>query len=570
MIEAYCKQFFGYGRWDAPIWFVGLEEAGAGTPEELQSRLLAWDQRGRRELEDAPTFYPACGQNQWHGQGATLQKPTWRQLMRMLLLARGEPIGENALLEYQQQDFGAFAGNVCLTELSPLPTRNQTHWPYADHAGLPGWLQTRDQFMEKILPARIATLREKIAIHHPRAVLFYFWKHRQSAEAVAGGEFQLLLHGDSCGALRDELLGFSHTGTQYFITGHPAAQYPGDPDNYFAELGQHFQNHYRKLFASKPRVHQKTNILMHLSPKFEQALHYATLVHAHQVRKGSGTPYIAHLLGVASITLENGGNENEAIAALLHDAGEDAGGDGRIADIRHRFGDAVADIVQGCTDAVTIPKPPWRKRKEDYIAHIPTASASVRLVSSSDKLYNARAILADFRQVGDDVWKRFTGGKDGTLWYYRSLISAFRQAGSSPLIDELNRVVTETEHLAKSGHSSTTNNLFIKMASPADLSPGHRAWNGNDRTNRNYHNAVPLDEDPFDIALKWKASPSAPLRPVGCFRLNLAALLAEGFIRRDQMAGHVRLRFFHDLDDCIYIETWSGAPRLLIGKVQMP
>lgn len=175
---------------------------------------------------------------------------------------------------------------------------------------------------------------------------------------------------------------------------------------------------------------------MKLSPKFEQALHYAVLVHAHQERKGSGTPYIAHLLGVTSIALENGGSEDEAIAALLHDAGEDAGGD------------AVADIVQGCTDAVTIPKPPWRKRKEDYIAHVPAASASTRLVSASDKLYNARAILADFRQVSDEVWTRFKGGKDGTLWYYRSLITAFRQAGNSPLIDELDRVVTELEHLA--------------------------------------------------------------------------------------------------------------------------
>lgn len=184
---------------------------------------------------------------------------------------------------------------------------------------------------------------------------------------------------------------------------------------------------------------------MNLSPKFEQALHYAVLVHAHQVRKGSGIPYVAHLLGVASIAFENGANEDEAIAALLHDAGEDAGGEGRIADIRLRFGNAVADIVEGCTDAVVIPKPAWQKRKEDYIAHIPSASASVRLVSASDKLHNARTILADFRQVGDEVWTRFKGGKDGTLWYYRSLITAFRQAGNSPLVDELDRVVAELE-----------------------------------------------------------------------------------------------------------------------------
>lgn len=188
---------------------------------------------------------------------------------------------------------------------------------------------------------------------------------------------------------------------------------------------------------------------MHLSPRFEQALQYAAIVHAHQERKGSGIPYLAHLLGVASIALEHGATEDEAIGALLHDAGEDAGGDGRITDIRLRFGDAVADVVVGCTDAVVIPKPPWRKRKEDYIAHVPNASASVRLVSASDKLHNSRAILSDFRQVGDTVWTRFKGGKDGTLWYYRSLVTAFRQAGNSPLIDELDRVVTELENLAR-------------------------------------------------------------------------------------------------------------------------
>lgn len=104
---------------------------------------------------------------------------------------------------------------------------------------------------------------------------------------------------------------------------------------------------------------------MILSARFDQALLYATLVHAGQTRKGTDIPYLSHLLGVVSIALEHGANEDEAIGALLHDAGEDAGGEGRIEDIRHRFGDAVADIVQGCTDAVTIPKPPWQNRKEE-------------------------------------------------------------------------------------------------------------------------------------------------------------------------------------------------------------
>jgi (p)ppGpp synthase/HD superfamily hydrolase len=189
-------------------------------------------------------------------------------------------------------------------------------------------------------------------------------------------------------------------------------------------------------------------IIMNLSPKFDQALQYAALVHAGQKRKVSNIPYIAHLLGVASIALEYGANEDEAIGALLHDAGEDAGGLGRIEDIRLRFGDAVADVVEGCTDAVTIPKPPWRRRKEEYIAHVPKASASVRLVSASDKLHNSRSILNDFRQIGDALWSRFTGGKEGTLWYYRSLITAFRQAGANELVEELDRVVTEIERLA--------------------------------------------------------------------------------------------------------------------------
>lgn len=184
-----------------------------------------------------------------------------------------------------------------------------------------------------------------------------------------------------------------------------------------------------------------------LTQRFDEALDYAVIAHAGQKRKGTDIPYIAHLLGVCSIALEHGANENEAIGALLHDAGEDAGGDGRIEDIRARFGDEVADIVIGCTDATTTPKPPWKKRKEDYVAHIPSASASVRLVSASDKLHNARAILRDYRRIKDGLWSRFNVGKEDTLWYYRSLVAAFRTAGNNELIEELDRVVKELEKL---------------------------------------------------------------------------------------------------------------------------
>lgn len=184
-----------------------------------------------------------------------------------------------------------------------------------------------------------------------------------------------------------------------------------------------------------------------LSERFTNALIFATQLHAKQTRKGGKIPYIAHLLGVASIALENGANEDEVIAALLHDAIEDQGGAATREEIRRRFGDTVTEIVDGCTEIDGIPKPPWRHRKEAYIAHIPTASASVRLVSACDKLHNVRSILNDYRLLGDAVWNRFKGGKDGTLWYYRSLIEAFRTAGSTPIVDELERVVGELERL---------------------------------------------------------------------------------------------------------------------------
>ncbi|MBX3185513.1 MAG: HD domain-containing protein [Labilithrix sp.] len=185
-----------------------------------------------------------------------------------------------------------------------------------------------------------------------------------------------------------------------------------------------------------------------LGPRFTDALVLACDLHRTQARKGSGVPYVAHLLAAASIAIEHGANEDEAIAALLHDAVEDQGGAKTAAAIRARFGDAVADIVVACSDTDVTPKPPWRARKEAYVAHVRTAPASVRLVSAADKLHNARSILADYRAIGDEVWKRFTGGREGTLWYYRALVDAFASHGASGLVAELDRVVTELEALA--------------------------------------------------------------------------------------------------------------------------
>jgi GTP pyrophosphokinase len=193
---------------------------------------------------------------------------------------------------------------------------------------------------------------------------------------------------------------------------------------------------------------------MVLSPRFEQALVYAAVLHSGQARKGTKTPFISHLMSVAALVLENGGNEDEAIAALLHDAVEDAGGAPRLEDIRSRFGPVVADIVTGCTDTDRFHKPPWKERKEQYIAHLAHGSDSVKLVSCADKVHNSRSIVADLREHGEAVWSRFTGGKEGTLWYYRTLLETCQKHGGPPrLVGELARTVAEMVRLAGAASS---------------------------------------------------------------------------------------------------------------------
>jgi (p)ppGpp synthase/HD superfamily hydrolase len=185
------------------------------------------------------------------------------------------------------------------------------------------------------------------------------------------------------------------------------------------------------------------------SPRFDQALVYAHQLHARQTRKGTTIPYFSHLLAVAAIVIENGGTEEEAIAALLHDAIEDAGGDPIRRVICDHFGENVLAIVEGLTDTDQMPKPPWRARKEAYIAHLSEASPSVLLVSLADKIHNAGSIVRDVRNEGNSVWSRFTGSRDGTLWYYRALIAAFRARGQfTALVAELDRVTAELEQVA--------------------------------------------------------------------------------------------------------------------------
>lgn len=180
-----------------------------------------------------------------------------------------------------------------------------------------------------------------------------------------------------------------------------------------------------------------------LGPRFLRAFNFAAEKHAGQTRKASRTPYIAHLMGVASLVLEFGGDEDMAIAALLHDVVEDCGGAPMLKEIRRKFGSRVAKIVDGCTDSDTDPKPPWRERKETYIRHLKSADAETRLVSAADKLNNVRSILSDYREVEESIWDRFSGGREGTLWYYRALLEEFLRGQPSRLARELELAVRE-------------------------------------------------------------------------------------------------------------------------------
>jgi GTP pyrophosphokinase len=189
---------------------------------------------------------------------------------------------------------------------------------------------------------------------------------------------------------------------------------------------------------------------------FQDALGYAATLHRTQVRKGTDIPYIAHLLGVTSLALSHGATYTEAAAALLHDAAEDQGGQAILAEIAARFGAEVARIVEESSEELTRPRPPWRARKEHYLAGIATKSASALLVSLCDKIYNAQSIRADLASSGEDLWARFGGGRTGTLWYYRTLATAFaRRAGADPrlppLVAEFEALVAGIEAQAGQG-----------------------------------------------------------------------------------------------------------------------
>ena len=203
--------------------------------------------------------------------------------------------------------------------------------------------------------------------------------------------------------------------------------------------------------ANPRKKAEKKSLSLKLGPRFRRAFLFAAEKHAGQARKASTIPYLAHLIGVASLVLEAGGDEDLAIAALLHDVVEDCGGAPMLREVRRQFGSRVAKIVDGCTDADVYPKPPWEERKKKYIARLKDEDEETRLVSAADKLNNVRSILSDYRAIGESVWSRFHGGREGTLWYYRTLRDEFLRDKPNRITRDLELAVDELESLAAAG-----------------------------------------------------------------------------------------------------------------------
>jgi (p)ppGpp synthase/HD superfamily hydrolase len=193
---------------------------------------------------------------------------------------------------------------------------------------------------------------------------------------------------------------------------------------------------------------------LHLSDKFTSAVDYARVLHIER-RKGTDIPYMAHLLGVAALVMGEAGHlpvtEDMVIAAILHDAAEDHGGQLRLNDIAHNFGEEVAEMVKGLSDSLaedSSKKAPWQKRKEEYLDRLRKESPEVQLISAADKLYNARAILDDYRKIGPEVWTRFKRGRKHQLWYFRELLKIFKAAGKNRIVAELERVTDKLERIS--------------------------------------------------------------------------------------------------------------------------
>lgn len=189
-----------------------------------------------------------------------------------------------------------------------------------------------------------------------------------------------------------------------------------------------------------------------MNNRLTEAFDYASELHRKQKRKGTDIPYLSHLMAVAALVQEHGGDEDQVIAALLHDGPEDQGGEAILAEIRERFGGRVAEIVEGCSDTFEEPKPPWQARKETYLSHLASAPDDTLLISLCDKVHNLGCIVRDFRAHGDALWSRFKAGRDGTLWYYEQLLDVYEKRATpqfESLIAKLRRSLEELDTLIR-------------------------------------------------------------------------------------------------------------------------
>jgi (p)ppGpp synthase/HD superfamily hydrolase len=201
---------------------------------------------------------------------------------------------------------------------------------------------------------------------------------------------------------------------------------------------------------------------MKLTDRFTDAMTYTISLHQSQSRKNTDVPYITHLLAVTSLVLEEGGDEDLAIAALLHDAVEDQGGMDRLNEIRQLYGDHVAHIVEACSDSFTSPKSPWKIRKDYYLDHLKNADNDVLLVSLADKLHNSSTIYKDLLKEGGIIWDRFNGGKEGTIWYYKQLEEIFIKSNLSPiLVSQLVEYVNQIEAYGNNTLSDNTRESVV-------------------------------------------------------------------------------------------------------------
>jgi len=209
------------------------------------------------------------------------------------------------------------------------------------------------------------------------------------------------------------------------------------------------------MTAENKSTSNNGNEELHLSGRFTSAIDYARHIHIER-RKGTGIPYMAHLLGVASLVMGEAGHagfpvtEDMVIAALLHDAAEDHGGLLRLRDIEHNFGLNVERMVEGLSDSLTEDpgnKQSWLERKQAYIQKLRQEPADIQLISAADKLYNARAILEDYRKIGSRIWERFKRGRQEQIWYFDELLAIYKSSGAGRIVEELERVVNELRQI---------------------------------------------------------------------------------------------------------------------------